>query len=143
MNSADIATLVPNPDDLLALSAEEQGRLILKLWLMSGSNEGIGPTKSGRVNQHNFFNRGNDYAAPPKYGRQAQEGVDKALLVAWAWLERQGLVVRDPSHGPDWFLFTDEARALGLREDTTAYSSANLLPKNQLHSLIAAKVYPA
>src|SRR5689334_5391095 len=103
MNSAHIATLVPNPDDLLALSADEQGRLILKLWMMSGYNEGIGPTKSSRVNQHNFFNRANDYADPPKYGRKAQEDVDKALLVAWAWLERQGLVVRDPSYGPTGF----------------------------------------
>jgi hypothetical protein len=29
-NSCDIATLVPNPDDILKLSVEEHGRLILK-----------------------------------------------------------------------------------------------------------------
>jgi hypothetical protein len=143
MNSADMAFLVANSDDLLPLSVEEQGRLILKLLTSGDTNEATGPTRSGKVNQHNFFNRANDFAAPPKYGRGKQEEVDKALLRAWGWLERQGLLVKDPSPGQNWFFLTDEARELASREDATAYSKANLLPKNQLHPLLASKVYPA
>jgi len=142
MNSADMATLVPNPDDLLALSVEEQGRLILKLLTSGDTNETTGPTRSGKVNQHNFFNRANDFAAPPKYGRRQQD-VDRALLRAWAWLEREGLLVKDPSPGQNWFFLTEDARDLGSREDTTAYRRANLLATNQLHQLIAGKVRPA
>jgi uncharacterized protein (TIGR02391 family) len=130
-NSADVATLVPNPDDLLALSVEEQGRLILKLL-----------SRSGKLNQHNFFNRLNDFAAPPKYGSRQQE-VDTSLLRAWGWLERELLLVKDPSSGQDWFIVTDEASQLGSRADVTAYSKAKLLPKDQLHPVIAGKVYPA
>jgi uncharacterized protein (TIGR02391 family) len=143
MNSAYMASLVPNPDDLLALSVEEQGRLILKLLTSGATNEAAGPTRSGKVNQHNFFNRGNDFAAPPIYGRSKQEEVDKALMRAWGWLESQGLLVKDPTSGQLWFFLTDEARELASREDATAYSKANLLPKNQVHPLIASKVYAA
>jgi uncharacterized protein (TIGR02391 family) len=143
MNSSDIASLVPNPDDLLKLNVEEQGRLLLKLFASSDMNESTGLTRSGQVNQHNFFNRANDYAAPPKYGSGRQKEVDKALSRAWAWLEREGLLVKDPSPGQNWFFLIEEGRELGSREDATAYRRANLLPTNQLHQLIAGKVSPA
>ncbi len=60
MNSSDVASLVPNPDDLLALPVEEQGMCILRLL---DSNDS--PRKA--VAHSNFFNRANDYANPPKY----------------------------------------------------------------------------
>lgn len=143
MNSADIASLVPNVDDLLELTTEEQGRLILTILTSDGgTNELMGPTRAGRVSQPSFFNRGNDYAAPPKYG-SAQKKVDDALLVAWGWLVGQVLLCKDPAPGPDWFFVTDVGREMASREDTTAYRKVNLLPKGQLHPSIAKKVYPA
>ena len=140
-NSSHIASLVPNPDDLLLLSIEEQGRLILKLLMLADTNPLAGPTHSRQVNRHNFFNRANDFADPPKYGQGRQKDVDKALASAWAWLEREGLLVRDPSAGENWFLITEKGMDLGSREDASAYRKANLLPKEQLHPLIASKVY--
>ena len=140
MNRFHIALLVPNPDDLLLLTGEEQGRLILKL-LMLDTNPMTGPTRSRQANRHNFFNRANDFADPPKYGRDRQNDVDKALAAAWAWLEREGLLVRHPSAGENWFFISDKGADLGSREDATAYRKANLLPKEQLHPAIASKVY--
>jgi len=144
MNSADMFLLVPNPDDLLNLTVEEQGRLILKL-LTSNSQAQIawtGPTSSGRVNHRNFFNRANDFAAPPKYGSRQKE-IDETLLAAWAWLVGQGLLAKDPAPGEGWFFVTKAGQEVGSREDTTAYRKVNLLPKNQIHPVIAGKVYPA
>jgi len=143
MNSADMAFLVPNPDDLLRLTTEEQGILILRLLFSGIMNELTGPTRSGQVNQRNFFNRNNDFAAQPKYGSDKQREVDKALLKAWSWLAREGLLVSDPSPGPGWFILTDEARQLGSRKDATAYSSANLLPRDRVHPAMVEKVYAA
>jgi len=99
-NSADVASLVPNPDDLLALAVEEQAILILKL---------LTPTRP--VNYQNFFNRLNDSIARPKYGDRQQE-VDEALMRAWAWLENKYFLGKAPSSGPNWFIVTKEGQEL-------------------------------
>ncbi len=139
-----MASLVPEPDDLLKLTAEEQGRLILKLLTLNGAvtNEVRGPTSAGRVNHQNFFNRANDFADPPKYGNRQKE-VDEALMAAWGLLSGQGLLAKDSAPGEGWFFVTKAGQEIGTREDATAYRNANLLPKNQLHRVIAGKVYPA
>lgn len=136
MNSCDIASLVPNPDDLLMLSVEERGRLILKL--LAGCNSPQNP-----VAHSNFFNRANDYAYPPKYGDRQKEA-DAALMEAWSWLESRGLLVKAPSSsGAAWFFVTKAGEQLALEKDATSYKRANLLPKDQLHPMIAEKTYPA
>ena len=136
MNSADMFSLVPNPDDLLRLSVEEQGRLILKLLAPFDS-----PQKT--VAHSNFFNRANDFAARPKYQNRQKE-VDNALMEAWSWLEGRGLLTKAPSSGgANWFFVGKAGQQLGSQEDTAAYQKVHLLPKGQLHPVIAEKVYPA
>ena len=66
MNSTDMFSLVPDPDDLLARSTEERGRLILQLL-----RENDTPDKA--VAHSNFFNRANDFAAPPRYGTRQKK----------------------------------------------------------------------
>jgi hypothetical protein len=90
-NSSHIASLVPDPDDLLKLTVEEQGKLILKLLAAHDS-----PRNS--VGHSNFFNRGNDFADRPKYGNRQTE-VDEALMGAWGWLENNGHLAKVPSSG--------------------------------------------
>jgi TIR domain len=126
MNSADVFALVPNPDDLLKLRVEERGKLILTLLTRQGnSNELIGPTGAGRVNHRNFFNRANDFAAPPKYGSRQKE-VDEALMEAWDRLAGQGSLARDPAPGPDWFFVTTAGKNL-LKQNDTEASGKSLL----------------
>jgi hypothetical protein len=91
MNSADMFSLVPNPDDLLARSIEERGRLILQLLRESDT-----PDKA--VAHSNFFNRANDFAASPSYGSKQRE-VDNSLMEAWTWLESEALLTKKPSSG--------------------------------------------
>jgi hypothetical protein len=98
LNSADMASLVPNPDDLLARSVEEKGRLLLELLAPYDS-----PAKT--VAHSNFFNRDNDpnpvmeHLFPsntpprPSYGNRQKE-VDTELMTAWNGMEKRGYLVR-------------------------------------------------
>jgi hypothetical protein len=61
MNSADMYSLAPDPDELLARTVAERGGLILQLLKANDTPE--------KADAHsNFFNRASDYAAPPRYG---------------------------------------------------------------------------
>jgi uncharacterized protein (TIGR02391 family) len=64
-------------------------------------------------------------------------------MEAWNWLEGEGLLVRDANdpHTASFFL-SRRAQRLKTRENFGAYRKANLLPKGQLHELIATRVYP-
>jgi uncharacterized protein (TIGR02391 family) len=136
MNSRDIASLVPDPDDLLKLTVEEQGRLVLKL--LAGHD-----TPRNPVAHSNFFSRGDDYANRPKYGNRQSE-VDAALPAAWSWLENHGHLAKAPSAGGGkWFFVTRTGKQLGSQDDAAAYRKANLLPKDRLHPAMAEKVYGA
>jgi len=136
MNSADMATLVPNADDLLRLTGEEQGRLGLKLLAAHDSPQ-------NPVAHSNFFSRANDYANRPKYGSRQRE-VDEALMGAWSWLENNGYLAKAPSSGGgNWVFVTKAGKELGSQEDVTAYRKANLLPKEHIHPAMAKKVYAA
>jgi uncharacterized protein (TIGR02391 family) len=64
-------------------------------------------------------------------------------MEAWSWLQSEGFLVRDPEPGPDWFFVSRRGQRLNSREDFEAYRKATLLPKGQLHPLIASEVSPA
>src|SRR5947207_6134582 len=73
--------------------------------------------------------------------RQAE--VDKALKEAWAWLEREAFLVKDPVHAGEQFFISRRAQRLKSRDDFDFYRKSSLLPKGQLHPLIASRVYPS
>jgi len=101
MNSADMASLVPNPDELLAFPIEKQGKWLLEL---------LAPQHYSRetaVAHSNFFNRANDSLNPPKYGNN-QRDVDAALMSAWSWVESRGFFTRSPSSAGNW-VYVDNA----------------------------------
>jgi len=134
-----LSSLVPNAADLLALEVEELGGVLLVHLNVAGS-----PTvQNGLISQHNFFssfNQSNPY--PPEYGKSQPE-VSRALMEAWSWLESEGFLTRDPSQPLPWFVISRRGQRLKSREDFEAYRKTSLLPKGQLHPLIASEVYPA
>ena len=99
MNSADMVSLVPNADDLLTLTREQQGKLLLEL-LVKQHN-----TPQTAVSHANFFNRAGDSTfgpgTQPKYGYRQPE-VDEALMEAWTWADSQGLLTKSPSSAGNW-----------------------------------------
>ena len=129
-----IATLVPSADDLLALEVEElAGVLLVHL------NSYDHAVNQGLLSPHNILRTLEQYPDFP--GRQSE--VNRALMEAWNWLEGEGFLVREPSQPAGWFFLSRRARRMNTRDDFARYRKASLLPRGQLHPLIASRVYPA
>jgi uncharacterized protein (TIGR02391 family) len=136
----DLPSLIPDPDDLLALAVEELGGvLIVHLNSYEGYSGHNGVVQHGGVNQHNFLN---DFDQHPPYSRRQAE-IKKALMEAWSWLQNEGFLVPNPDMGARNYFVSRRAARLKTREDFSAYRKANLLPRGHLHPLIASRVYPA
>jgi len=139
-----LSSLVPNAADLLALEVEELAGVLL---MHLNSYEGLsGNTvyQHGGISHHNFFNSLSPTSSltKPEYGDRQPE-VNLALMEAWAWLQSEGFLIRKAASAGDWFFVSRRAQRLKSREDFEAYRKASLLPKGQLHPLIASEVYPA
>ena len=139
-----LSFLVPNAADILALEVEELAGVLL---MHLNSYEGVSGNsvyQHGGISQHNFFNSLNptNSLTKPEYGDRQPE-VNRALMEAWAWLQSEGFLVKNATSTGDWFFISRRAQRLKSREDFEAYRKANLLPKAQLHPLLASKVYPA
>jgi uncharacterized protein (TIGR02391 family) len=135
-----LSSLVPSADDLLTLEVEEVAGVLLAHLRSFGNDSGNGVVSRGAIGQYNFFNTfGQSSEYPTKH-----DEVWKALMEAWNWLEREGLLVRDASQTQSpWFFLSRRAQRLNSREDLAVYRRASSLPKGQLHPLIATRVYPA
>jgi uncharacterized protein (TIGR02391 family) len=136
-----IASLVPSADDLLNLQVEEVGWVLLVHLTSLGDQSGDGRVwGAGRIHQYNYFN---DLDHRPIYPTR-KDDVKKALLEAWGWLQHEGFLVREVmSGGSETCFLSRRAKELQTKADFDAYRKAALLPRGQLHALIAARVYPA
>jgi uncharacterized protein (TIGR02391 family) len=134
-----ISSLVPNVDDLLTLEVEDLAGVLL-----THLNTHPGHQLSERISYSQFFE--NLLTGPPfgcmEYGTRQREA-NGALMEAWSWLEREGLLIKDGETPNDFYFISRRGKRLKAREDLDAYRKANILPKAQLHPLIARVVYPA
>jgi len=119
--------LVTQPAVLLALEPEELAAFVLKD-LIDSENAG------NSLNRHNYCLR---FQSQP-------EDVQKAIVEAWVWLEREGCIAPRPGLivGNAMFV-TRRGKRLAESQDTSAYKRAELLPKQFLHPVIAQKVWSA
>jgi uncharacterized protein (TIGR02391 family) len=69
--------------------------------------------------------------------------ITEALMEAWCWLEREGLLAPEPGKNPGYFFITRRGEQLNNATDLQAYRRANLLPKDLLHPLIVERVRSA
>ena len=125
---ATLGEFIQRPDDLLALEPEELALFVLKQLVLYEERE-----NRTELNRHNFSNT---YRSSPP-------GVRKALMEAWVWLEREGLIAPDPAQQGNWVFVTRAGHALAEAGDTAAYGRAKSLPKEFLHPRIAQKVWSA
>jgi uncharacterized protein (TIGR02391 family) len=138
-----LSQLIPNADDLLSLPVEElAGVLLVHLNSRLDDNRMDGVVSRGQVNYGAFFASLEEFGRQPEYGRRQPE-VTQALMEAWSWLQGEGFLVRAFGQPAEWFFLSRRARRLRSLAEFEAYRNASLLPKGQLHPLIAAKVYPA
>jgi uncharacterized protein (TIGR02391 family) len=134
-----LSTLVPDADNLLSLEVEEVAGVLL-MHLNSYPSPGSAPVVQN--NGISLFNLMNDLNANPPYPGRKDE-VNLALMEAWNWLESEGFLIKDARQPADWYFISRRGRRLKSLDEFKAFQKASLLPKGQLHPLIAAKVYPA
>jgi len=114
---------------LLNLEPEELAGVVLQYLNTLSEND-------GHLNRYNF-------GLPDVvegYPEQSKTEIRKALMEAWMWLEREGLIAPKPG-SENWFFVTRRGKRLTKALDLESYRRANLLPKNLLHSVIAQKVW--
>lgn len=127
----NIYSIISDPEVLLSLEPEELAGIILEYFNSNSADV-----------RHELHTRNfglshvvKDY--PDKYQKQILE----ALMEAWAWLEREGLIAPSPGSDVGWMFITRRGKKLKTKADVDAYRKANLLPKAQIHPQIAEKVY--
>ena len=138
-------SMFSDADDLLGLESEElAGPLLLSL---EGNDRIILDT----VISHNLLSL--SFEPTPKMREKYPPVRDNeilfALMEAWQWLEREGFIAPRPTSlaGESSagyihkYFVTRRGKRIGTREDFEAYRKGNLLPKSQLHPIIAQKVW--
>ncbi len=127
-----INSLIPDAQTLLALEPEELAGVLLQYLNLL-------PENASDLNRHNF-------SLPntvQEYPRERHAELGRALMEAWVWLEREGLIAPSPQQGGDWVFITRRGKLMKNAADLAAYRKANLLPKALLHPSIATKVHAA
>jgi uncharacterized protein (TIGR02391 family) len=130
----EIREIIPDPDVMLSLEVEELAGVLL-MHLNSGS---------GQLHHYNFFNHFRNYPVYSDRQPDRDDKVNRALMEAWDWLLHEGFLAKqgDDSTRAGTFV-TRRGKRIKSREDLASYRKGNLLPKGQLHPLIANRVYPA
>lgn len=131
MPRLSIYSLIPDPKTLLSLEPEELAGVVLQ-YLNSLSQD-----ERGQLNRFNF-------SLPPtvqEYPLEYQDQISRALMEAWVWLEREGLLAPQPGSQGEWVFITRRGRQLTTAEDLRRYRRGNLLPKGLLHPRLAQKVW--
>jgi uncharacterized protein (TIGR02391 family) len=118
----DITRTLPTADSVLQLEPEELGGYLLEA-LSTGNSENVSLSKfTSRAREH-----------------YKQDAVNNALLEAWAWLVREGLLIAVKD---DVYLISRRGQRLKGRQDLQAYRRSNILPRESLHPVIADRVWP-
>lgn len=123
--------LIPDPDALLALQPEELAGYILKY---------LNSLPQNRISRHGYSMR----STVEGYPRNRQRECQYALMEAWAYLEREGLVARQPETDAagEWRFVTRRGREIKTLADLEALRHASLFPRDSIHEEIAKRVYP-
>src|SRR5215475_266360 len=119
----DITQTLPTADSVLDLEPEALGGYLL---------ESLSTGNSQDLRLDNFMAR--------VRAHYKQDAANTALLEAWAWLVREGLLIATKQ---DTYLISRRGSRLKGRQDLEAYRKSNILPKESLHPLIAGRVWPA
>lgn len=141
--------LLPDADHLLSLQPEElAGSLLISL---------ISLDRSDRIDPFAIISIEplRRYVPPQPSGRERylaehNDQILFALMESWQWLEREGFVAPRPTNlsegtsvsgGVTYYFVTRRGKTIETLEAFESYRKGNLLPKHQLHSTIAQKVW--
>jgi uncharacterized protein (TIGR02391 family) len=130
--------LVSDRDTVLQMRPEELAPLLLRLvrpCIQNGifTPEIVGQVQSGRGYNHFGYTDGPDPA------------IERATAEAWAWIEREGLILAAPGiNGTNGFKqLSRDAEKIANDQDFSRFRELSKFPKTMLHPAIADKVYAA
>ena len=126
-----IYSLVPDAKALLNFEPEELAGV-----LMEHLNS-LPPSEQRGLNRYNF----GLVHTVQEYPQDQREELSQALMEAWVWLEREGLLVPRPGSEGGWMVISRRGRQLRTRDQVDSYRRANCLPRQLLHPRIAQKVW--
>jgi uncharacterized protein (TIGR02391 family) len=128
-----IYSLIPNPEDLLALEPEELAGVILEHFNTMTAQE------LHNLHRGNFSLHYTVEGYPQAYHIKTL----RALMEAWAWLEREGLIAERPSgeSSSGQYFITRRGEKIKQAADLEAYRRADMLPRRLLHPVIAQLVW--
>ena len=129
--TVSLYSLVPDAKALLDLEPEELAGV-----LMEHLNS-LSPSEQRGLNRYNF----GLVHTVQEYPQDQREELRQALMEAWVWLEREGLLVPKPGAQGEWVVISRRGQQLRTREQVDAYRRANWLPRQLLHPRIALKVW--
>ena len=151
--SSDLLDTLQNADYLLNLEPEELAGPLLAY--LDGS-QNIYPEQlisyTGIFEKYDQFppriSENKQREMRQKYPRERDNAILCALMEAWQWLERERLVAPKPvfereirGGGSIPYFVTRRGKSIETPDNLVAYRKANLLPKHQLHPIIAQKVW--
>lgn len=134
MPTPTLISIFPTPDDLLAVTPEELGAVLLEVMprLMQTGLIQIGAFT------HELYAAGQS-----GYQGAKQREVTYAFAEAMNWLEAQGLIMSAPDQfSTGFFVKTRRAQTLQTRIDVAAYTEGRILPVELLPAVFAQKVVP-
>lgn len=78
-----------------------------------------------------------------EYPEEYRTAISQALTEAWAWLQREGIVVLRPLQGDsEKFAFSRLGESFKTRLDVKAFRERSKMPKELLHPTVAEKAWP-
>lgn len=131
MAEVSIHSLVPDAEALLALSPEELAGVVLQ------HLNSLSASSSGQLNRYNFSLPHTVQAYPA----QQRDSISRALMEAWVWLEREGLLAPKPGSQGEWVFVTRRGQQLATPADLQSYQRSNVLPRQFLHPRLGQKVW--
>lgn len=129
-----VKNIIPDAEMLLGMQPEEiAGPLLECINLLSEGEQVSQLHRNGYIESHAIA-----------YPQQYRQAVAEALMEAWVWLEAEGLLAPRTGIGnaEGWVFITRRGKSLKGSTDLRSFVNGNMLPRQQLHPLIASRVWP-
>lgn len=124
----ELHNLIPDAETLLALTPEELAGPVLEFLSDPSSKQNL--TANNFSLAHNLSG----------YPQAKHAEIQRALMEAWVWLEREGLIAPEPGN-TNWMFITRRGLSAAKPGGVDAYRHALLLPRQQLHPWITQTVW--
>jgi len=133
---SDFKNHMPDPETMLVLEPEDVAGFLLEFFHSIREMD-----RQQRVMRLDWLESAQ---AIGDYPQKFHDPISMALMEAWSWLEREGLIAAFPSRiASGSYFITRRGRMLKSRADVTEYNKRSGLPKHILHPVIVEKAWAA